>query len=522
MRLHRGASEILSPFRQPDPETIDWFDTATIAQQLGPKSFQGFYVTFGVQALKFVVNVVATAVLARLLTPTDFGLIALVISVTGVAHLFNDLGLSLATIQRPDLSHREASCVFWVTAISGSVIAILVAASAPLLSVVFKDSRLAAVTPVISLVFLFGALGGQHQALLKRHMRFGTIGLIEFSSVLLSYLVAIILAFLGFSYWALVLQQVFSFGCIAVASWIACSWRPSWPAWVPSIKNMIGFGGNVSLSNFLNYLCRNVDNVLIGRFCGAQTLGLYSKAYQLLLLPVWQINTPMLSAMTPALSRVQFEPDRFKRIYLKSIMAISSIGMPLVVFMFVRADQIILAALGRDWMGAVPLFRMLAPAAFMDTFNIAAGLVLITLGQVNRQLRLSIVSAVVIILAFCIGIHWGAEGVAIAFSAVLVLSRIPALAYCFAHSPVRTTDFLLILWRPAVCSILAGVFLYLAVPGDLAPTTLRIIVSLIRDFSLFAVLLGASWLIMPRGWSTVRETFATIARLIRSEAPLTS
>jgi O-antigen/teichoic acid export membrane protein len=502
---------------QPAGDT-DWFDSDIIREDLARRSFRGFSLTFGGQGLKFIVNMGATAVLARLLAPDDFGLVAMIVSLTGVAHIFKDLGLSLAVVQRPHLTHREASCVFWITVATGLVTALAVACAGPLFALILKDHRLSMISPVIALSFLFASIGSLHQALLRRHMRLGTITAIESLSGLASYLVAIALALVGVGYWALVLQQVVAFAFMAVFSWVACSWRPGGIRWEPSVKAMIGFGGSVTGSNLLNYLCRNLDNLLIGRFCGAVALGLYSKAYQLLLLPIWQINTPMLSAITPALSRLQFEPQRFKQLYLKAIMAIVMIGMPLVVFMFVRAETIIIVALGRSWTGAVPLFRLLAPAAFMDTFNIAAGLILITLGQTDRQLRLSVVSAVAIILGFCIGIRWGAQGVAIAFSLVVCTTRIPALTYCFAKSPVRISEFLRALWRPAICSLTAGAFLSFSVRESTAESTLNLLLLMGRDFLLFVFFFVLIWIMIPKGWAILRETAVLMAKLIRPDS----
>jgi O-antigen/teichoic acid export membrane protein len=497
---------------------VDWFDTDVIRNDLGRKSVRGFSFTFGVQALKFVVNIGATAVLARLLIPDDFGLVAMIVSLTGIASVFNDLGLSLAVVQRPHITHRESNCVFWIVVGAGLVIALIVALGGRLFALLLNDPRLALVSPVIALTFIFSALASQHQALLKRHMHFGTVAAIELFSGLGSYLIAIGLAFIGIGYWALVLQRVLIFAFIAAASWVVCSWRPSLPAWEPSVKNMIGFGGNLTGSNLLNYLCRNLDNILIGRFVGAAALGLYSKAYQLLLLPIWQINIPMQSAMLPALSRVQFEPQRFKQIYLKSIMAIVTVGMPFVVFMFVRADSIVLVALGRDWLGAVPLFRLLAPAAFMDTFNIAGGLIFITLAQTHRQLRLSVLSAFAIIIAFCIGIRWGAPGVAIAFSIVIATTRIPALMYCFARSPIRITEFLAALWRPAACSLTSGALLFLLIGHSTVGTTSYLFLMLARDFLLFGSLFVLIWVTIPRGWDILRDNVRLLLKLVRPDA----
>jgi O-antigen/teichoic acid export membrane protein len=492
---------------------IDWFDNEIIGADLGRKSFRGFSVTFGVQTVKFIVNMGGTAVLARLLVPDDFGLVAMIVSVTGVAHIFKDLGLSLAVVQRPRLTHEQASCLFWITIAMGLVTALIVALAGPLLALLLRDARLSIISPAVGLSFLFGAIGSQHQALLRRHMCFGTIGAIELLSGLLSYLVAIGLALVRVGYWALVFQQVSAFAFMSVISWILCSWRPGRIAWEPTVKGMIGFGGNLTATNLLNYLGRNLDNVLIGRFCGANMLGLYSKAYQLLLLPIWQINTPMFSAITPPLSRLQFEPQRFKQLYLKSMMAIVTVGMPLVVFMFVRAEGIVIVALGRDWIGAVPLFRLLSPAAFMDTFNIAGGLILTTLGQTQRQLRLSAASALILILGFCIGIRWGAEGVAIALSIIFCMTRIPALIYCFADSPVRTSEFLQTLWRPAICSLAAGALLFF-VRTSTTGNALNLLLLLGRDSLLFVFFFFLIWIAIPRGWAILRETVVLMTRLI--------
>lgn len=491
---------------------MDWFDSEIISRDLARRSFRGFSLTLGGQLLKFVINVGATAVLARLLLPDDFGLVGMIVSVTGVAHVLKDLGLSTAVMQRPHLSHREASCLFWIMLLVGIGIAVVLAFTGPLIAWILSEPRLTRIAPVIALSFLFAAMGTLHQALLRRHMQFGTIATIELFSGLLSYLLAIALAFGGLGYWALVLQQVSLFVFIALGSWMACSWRPSSLLWEPSVKHMIGFGGNVTASNLLSYLCRNLDNVLIGRFSGATSLGLYSKAYQLLLLPISQINTPMLNVMTPALSRVQLDPARFKALYLKAITAIVVIGMPLVVFMFVRADQIIFVALGRDWMGAVLLFRLLAPAAFIDTFNIAAGLIFNTLGQTARQLRLSTVSAFAIVLGICVGIRWGAAGVAVAVSVVTLIIRIPAYRYVYAESPLSISDLLSVLWRPATCSLAAGTILFFINP--FGGSTLSVAASILRDGIIFALCFVLFWIALPGGVRIMRDTITLLKSLL--------
>ena len=501
---------------------MNWFDDSDLHKEIGRKSFRGLSFTFSAQLLKFVVNLGATAVLARILTPGDFGLVAMLVSVTGVAALVNDLGLSTAIVQRAKLTHSEVNCLFWITVAAGLATALAVALAGPLFTLVLKDPRLTGIAPVIALSFLFSSFGSQHRALLRRHMSFGVLGSIELFSGLASYLIAICLAFYGVGYWALILQQVLMALFIAISSWVFCSWRPGRPAWEPTTRTMIGFGGSLTGSNLLNYVCRNADNILIGRFCGFVPLGLYSKAYQLLLLPIWQINMPMMAAVTPALSRLQFDLPRFKQLYLKSIMGIVVVGMPLVVFMFIRAECLIRVVLGPGWAEAMPLFRLLAPAAFLDTFNIAGGLLLTPLGQSGRQFRLTVVSVIATLLAFTVGIHWGAEGVAIAFSVVTCAMRFPMLLYCCAQSPVHVSDLLGVLWRPAFCSLASGLAIFLWLHEPKMDSALGALVFLGRDFLLFLCLYFLAWIAIPGGWAIICKTKSLLNGIISNRQPVIS
>ncbi len=491
---------------------IDWFAESTLRENLGEKSLRGLSVTVGSQILKLVVNTVATAVLARILIPADFGLVAMLVSITGVAHIFRDLGLPLATVQRLRITHRESSAIFWLTLLIGAVITVLVALSGPVLALFFGDKRITLIAPVVALTFFAASFGSQHQALLRRHMRFGALAVIEIGSTLASYVLAIILAEKGASYWALTFQQVTLFFFASIASWFACSWRPNWPAWESSVKDMVSFGRNVTLSNLMNYAGRNVDNILIGKFSGANALGCYSKAYQLLLLPIWQIGTPMMAVAMPVLSRLQKEPTEFRRFYLRTVFAMVALGMPIVTFMFVRADEIILLFLGPGWKEAALLFRLLAPAAFMDTFNIAGGLVLQALGHTRRQLQLTIVSTAVILLAFVIGIAWGAKGVAIAFSVVIVALRLPATAYSYVGSPLRLHDLLNVIWRPAVISLLAGALLWF-LPAKGQTNVFALGSWLLLEGLIFALIYLAGFLITPGGRASIQDAITAWKRL---------
>jgi PST family polysaccharide transporter len=260
---------------------------------------------------------------------------------------------------------------------------------------------------------------------------------------------------------------------------------------------MVRYGGNLTGFNALNYLCRNADNVLIGRFIGAAALGIYAKAYQLLVLPINQIGAPIAGVALPALSRLQNDTARWRQYYLNSILFLTAFTMPVVVFTFVCADAVVGTLLGPGWGNAVLIYRLLAGAAFVDTFNVASGWAFMTLGQTGRQFRWQFIESAVTLAGFVIGLHWGAAGVAAGFSIARVTMRFPQLAYCYRTAPVSVGDLLRVLRRPATYALLAGAAVAVAqFTGVLAgPAVIR----LVLGGALFGGLYAGLWLASADG-----------------------
>ena len=269
---------------------------------------------------------------------------------------------------------------------------------------------------------------------------------------------------------------------------------------------MLVFGGYLTATNLLNYLARNLDNILIGWRWGAGALGVYAKAYQLLLLPIRQINGPLTVVAIPALSRLQDQPDLYRLYYQKAIQLLVTIGMPLVVFTFVAADKLILLILGDQWMEAVPIFRMLGPAAVIGTFNVATGWVYISLGQTHRQFRWAVLATTVTIMGFLIGLHWGAIGVAASFSITSLITRYPGIVYGFRRSPLHVRNLLDVLWRPALASAAAGAVIFIG--AGLVTLRRHIVWDLLLGLILYTVAYIFTWSVLPNGrrrlWDIVR------------------
>jgi O-antigen/teichoic acid export membrane protein len=275
---------------------------------------------------------------------------------------------------------------------------------------------------------------------------------------------------------------------------------------------MLSFGAHLTGFHVVNYFARNFDKMLIGHAWGATPLGLYNKAYQMLLLPVQQISDPITGLAVPALSRVQAETWRFRSYYRRGVFTAVTIGMPVVAFLFVAAEDAVLTLLGDQWLECAPIFRALGPAAFVGTFNVATGWVYLSLGQTRRQFAFGIFSSIVTGVAFLVGNRYGAMGVALAYSGVQMVLFPLAIVYCFRVSPLRMSDFVSAVWRPATASVAAAAALFGASPvyDSIAAVWIR----LGLDFAFYVVFYVFIWVGLPRGRHAARELIG-IARDLR-------
>src|SRR5262245_26825867 len=290
--------------------------TEHLAGALRSHSVRGGLVVMGVQAAQFALNLASTATLARLLTPGDFGLIAMAASISNFLALFLDLGLGSATVQRADLTQLQVSAMFWVNTALGVILAAILIGLAPLVARFYGDPQLVAVTMVLALGFIFAGLSIQPNALLRRQMRFASLARIDLVSLVLGIAAAIASAAWGAGYWALVYFQLVQSASAAVGAWLACGWRPGAPARSARLRPLLSFGAGLTAFNILAYLSKTLDNVIIGRSVGSAALGLYLKSYSMLLLPVDRIRGPMSAVVVPALSLLQTDRRRFRTYFL--------------------------------------------------------------------------------------------------------------------------------------------------------------------------------------------------------------
>lgn len=496
---------------QDRPGDRDPFSTGYLVDDLKRRSVRGGAHTVAATGARHLLDLASVVFLARLLTPGDFGLIAMVMAVVGLLATLNDAGLSTATVQREDLREEQVNLLFWLNVGVSLALVLVIAASSPLIAWFYGDERLVWITMALGAGFLFGGLEAQHAALLQRQMRFGTLAWTRLVSQAAGVVAAIAAAFAGWGYWALVVRALVTPAVSLAAVWTAMPWRPGLPRRSVGARGLVRFGGYVSGFRAVNYVGRNLDNLLIGRLIGGSALGLYSKAYALLMLPLNLMNGPISRVAVPALSRLQRDPERMLSYYAKALTLVVTFSMPVVAWLASVADSFVLTVLGEQWREAIHLFRILVIPAFIGTLNVASGWVFVSLGHVDRQLRCGLANTAVNVLAITIGIQWGVEGVAWALVISSASKRIPTLAYCYMGTPFTLGLLGRAVWRPAAASVFAGCATWL-VHGWLAPETWPPL-ALAGSLPIFAGVYLLALLGLPGGRALVSETLDHLSLL---------
>jgi len=402
------------------------------------------------QALTFALQTGSTIVLARLLSPEDFGLQGMVLAMTGLISLFRDAGLGAATVQRQVLTCEQASTLFWINVAVGAVLMLITMGLAPSVASFYKEPRLLYMTLASATAFLFNGLAVQHASLLYRNMRFLTLARINIVTLALSSALAVSMAAVGAGYWALVGMTISTPIIFAVGVYLSIPWLPGKPSRGSGIRSMLVFGSTVTLNSLVVYLAYNTEKILLGRFWGAGALGLYGRAYQLAYLPVQQLNSSLSTVAFPALASIQDDADRIRRTFLKGYSLVISLTIPATISCALFADEIVGTLLGAKWIDAAVVLRCLAPTVFAFALVNPFGWLLQATGRATRSLYIALMIAPVVLLGILLGLPYGAIGVAIGYSTAMVLLVVPIVAWASHDTGITLRDYLNALQRPVV------------------------------------------------------------------------
>jgi O-antigen/teichoic acid export membrane protein len=425
-------------------------------EDIKSKALHGGLIRIIAQLAIFVLRFGSLMALARLLTPGDFGLVAMVAALAGILNLLRDFGLSTAMVQRPTVTSELISALFWTNMLVAALSVALIMTLSPLIVSFYKEPRLQAITIALATGFLFNAAGVQHIAILEREMRFSRLALIDMASVAIGSALAITVAWQSGGYWSLVLMMVVVPLASTVFAWSSTGWIPGRPNRGVGVRQMIHFGATTTLNGLVVYVAYNLDKVLLGRYWGAEALGIYGRGYQLANIPIENLNSAVGGVALSALSRLQDDPERFRTYFLRGYSLLLSLTIPIALAFGLLADDIVAVVLGRNWGEVGPILRMLAPTVIVFALINPLGWFMFALGLVRRSLTIALLLAPLVICGYLIGLPHGPIGVAACFSITMVLWVVPHILLCVRKTMVSPKDILLAAGKPMLAGLIAG------------------------------------------------------------------
>ena len=480
---------------------------------------RGAGVTVLSQSLGFAIQMIATVILARLLTPADFGLVTMVTTFSLLLMNFGLNGFTEAVIQREEIDHSLASNLFWINVGLGLLLMIGFASAGPLLARFYGEPRVAAVAVAMSVTILFTCLSVQHLALLKRAMRFSDVSANDILARTVSVALSIFLASAGWGYWALVAGAVAIPLATSTGAWALCRWVPGLPRRGVGTGPMVRFAMNTYGRFTANYLTRNLDNLLVGWRFGPQPLGFYKKAYDLFVLPANQLSAPLTTVAVSTLSRLTGDPNQYRRYYLSALSLMAFVGMGLGADLTLVGKDLILLLLGPQWEESGRIFTFFGPGIGIMLLYYTHGWIHLSIGRADRWFRWGIVEFTVTGLLFLLGLPWGPVGIAVAWVVSFWILTIPALWYAGRPARLGIAPVIGAVWKYVLASALAGCASAVIIRGIPSLAAASGSMGAIGRIVVISVLFGALYLcaviLLHRGCAPLSQ----VAELLRDMVP---
>jgi PST family polysaccharide transporter len=359
------------------------------------------------QIAKLTVQFAISIILARLLLPQDFGLVAMIAVFTGFAALFGELGFGAALIQRELVEERHFSSVFWLNLFAGLILTGLIMAVAPAVALFYGEPRLTPLTMLVALNFSIGPLNMVQSAILRRRMEFRSLALAEIAIAIVAGVVGILLATLGFGVWSLVWQMLTASSMTVVVLWWITGWRPLLLFDRQAVVDLLRFSANLVGFRTVNYWVRNGDDMLIGKFIGSGGLGIYARAYSIMVLPLNQITNILTRVMFPALSRVQNDKPLVKRTYLRALAMIALLSFPMMMGLLVVSEHFVLALYGPNWAEVIPILHIFSLLGMVQSIGTTVGWIYESQGRTDWMFRWGLGAGALLIASIVVGILIG-------------------------------------------------------------------------------------------------------------------
>jgi PST family polysaccharide transporter len=505
--------------RRPDSDARDLerdarFDTGHLKRDIARRTVRGGAVTLSAQLVKVIAQFATIALLARLLSPDDFGVFAVVAAILLILELFKDLGLSSATVQRSQISDRQVSTLFWLNVMLGLLVAGLMSLLAPVLASLYGEPSLADLAPAVSLTLVLTGFAAQHLALLRRQMRFSVLAGIQTGAELTAMSAAIVAAFAGMGIWSLVVQRLVWGAVIASGAWAATRWFPGRPGRYSEVRSLIAFGGNATAAMVLGRVAESYKQLLIGWYWGAVPLGLFERSQRLIMMPIRNINMPLAAVALPMLSRLADRPEAYRRGYISITGWVAMAIAPGAALIVAGAGSVTELVLGPQWAAAAPILGWLGVSALYTPVTYTLSWLYMSQDRTNEMLRAAATNAVVSIVAVTAALPFGAVAVAASFSLSGAFIRTPILVWLVCRQgPLSWKDFARIFSLPVLGAGAAAASIHLL--ADLPAIASWPVAALVAAYAAAAVLAAlVTYTVVPSGRRALAESLQ-IPRMIR-------
>jgi len=379
----------------------------------------------GRQGLGLILGIV----LARLLSPREFGLIAMVLVFSGFAALITEFGFVSTLVQKRDVREEHLNSVFWFNCTLGILLAALFVVLAPLVAEFYDEPGLTAPARAMAIAFPLWTVSTVQRALLSRALDFRRLAIAEITGVGLGGIAAVFAAIANMGVWSLVIQQLLQPGISSLVLWILCRWKPqlrfSWSA----LRDLMSFGLNVLGYRSLSHWSHNFDSLLVGRFLGSSPLGIYDLAYRIMQFPVWNISRSLHRVMFSSFSMIQDQRDRIREVFLRAVSIVSLAVFPLMLGTLATAPYLVETLFGQDWIAMVPVLQIFCIASIFESVAGLTSMLFLSQGRADLQLRVGLFLKLNTLAGIVIGLGWGVTGVAAGYTVASIINFFPAFYF---------------------------------------------------------------------------------------------
>ncbi len=376
---------------------------------------------------KVALSLLQVAVLARLLAPSDFGLMALVTAVIAFAQIFSDMGISNAIIHHQKISQEALSSLYWLNVLASAALMLLLMLLGPFIAMWYQEPKMQTILTAVATTFLIVALSQQLRIIAEKKLLFPQLAIIELTASLLGFLVSVTIAYAGGGVYALVAGMLVSVIATTVLSWwiLADGWRPLWRLRLDEVREFLSFGAYTIGFSLTNTINMQADVLIGGRVLGTSSLGVYTLPKQLSLRLAMMINPIVTRVGMPLMARIQNDRSLLKSIYLKTLLMTASVNFPLYFMITIFSQEIVAIVFGDQWNESVPILRILALWALVRSTGNPVGSLLFALGRAKLMFWWSFCQMLFWIPIFWVGAKFGIHGLAISLLFSMVLTVVP-------------------------------------------------------------------------------------------------